>query len=83
MSRKQLAAYEFHGVDIARTALVLGNLILKLDQEESLPMVTLTAKPLSLLLNPISLGNFTGSKSLTRYLLKPIFRSLDIAFTDR
>ena len=25
----------------------------------------------------------TGSKSLTRYLLKPIFRSLDIAFTER
>ena len=50
MSRKQLAAYEFHGVDVARTALVLGNLILKLDQEESLPMVTLTARPLSLLL---------------------------------
>ena len=25
----------------------------------------------------------TGSKSLTRYLLKPVFRSLDIAFTER
>jgi HlyD family secretion protein/adhesin transport system membrane fusion protein len=25
----------------------------------------------------------TGSKSLTRYLLKPVYRSLDIAFTER
>ena len=25
----------------------------------------------------------TGSKSLVRYLLKPVFRSLDIAFTER
>jgi len=25
----------------------------------------------------------TGSKSITRYLLKPVFDSLDVAFTER
>ncbi|MCA9138379.1 MAG: hypothetical protein KDB00_16525 [Planctomycetales bacterium] len=48
MNRKQLGAYEFHGVDIARTAIALGNLILKLDQDETLPPVTLTVRPLSM-----------------------------------
>ncbi|PAY16062.1 hypothetical protein CKO51_28575 [Rhodopirellula sp. SM50] len=48
MSRKQLVAYEFHAVDTARTALALGNLILQLDRDETLPTVTLTGRPLSL-----------------------------------
>ncbi len=58
MTRKQLAMYEFHGVDVARTALTLGNLILRLDRDETLPPATLTMRPLTL---PLSESDFTDS----------------------
>lgn len=58
MNRKQLAAYDFHAVDIARTAITLGNLILRLDRDETLPAVTLTGRPLSL---PLPESDFTDS----------------------
>ena len=47
VARKQLAAYEFHGVDLARTALALGNLILPLGEDQNLPQVVLTHRPIS------------------------------------
>lgn len=48
ITRKQLATYEFHGVDLARTAITLGNLILQLDRDGTLPTVTLTHRPISM-----------------------------------
>ena len=48
LSRKQFAAYEFHAIDLARTALSLGSLILHLDTDEQLPPVTLTTRAVAL-----------------------------------
>ena len=58
MTRKQLAAYEFHAVDIARTAITLGNLILRIERDENLSAVTLTNRPFSL---PQPQSDFTDS----------------------
>ena len=48
LSSKQMAAFEFHAIDLARTAIALGKLVLQLDNDESLPAVTLTGQPIAL-----------------------------------
>lgn len=58
MTRNQLAAYDFHAIDVARTAITLGNLILTTQRDDGLPMITLTRRPLSL---PQPISDFTDS----------------------
>mgnify|MGYP001814707202 CR=1 FL=1 len=58
MTRSQLSAYEFHAIDIARTAITLGQLILQIEQDETLPTVELTTRPLSL---PLPQSDFSDS----------------------
>ncbi|MEM6469131.1 MAG: hypothetical protein AAF802_06140 [Planctomycetota bacterium] len=48
MTRKQFAEYQFHAVDVARTAIALGYLTLPLNQEDVLDAARMTGKPISL-----------------------------------
>lgn len=48
MTRTQLSQYDFHAVNVSRTAMALGHLILPLDRGESLPTATLPRAPFTL-----------------------------------
>lgn len=48
MTRKQFAEYEYHAVDVARTALAFGYLTLPLRHEDVLDPATMTGKPIAL-----------------------------------
>lgn len=58
LTRKQMSAYDHHAVDLARTALTLGHLILPMGTDEVMPSVTLTRRPLSL---PQPVSDWTDS----------------------
>lgn len=59
MTRRQLLSYHFNPIAIARTAMTLGNLILRGDYEDHLPCVTLPQRSLPFL-KPNS--SFTNSE---------------------
>ncbi|MCO8124655.1 hypothetical protein NHH03_23150 [Stieleria sp. TO1_6] len=48
ISRKHLMGFEFHAIELMRTALALGYLILPIDHDESLPQAALPRRPLQL-----------------------------------
>ncbi len=62
MTRRELVSYDFHAVDVARTALAFGHLILPIDKDETLPCVTLTRRALPLALPKSDFSNSTPEK---------------------
>lgn len=61
MTRKQFAQYSSHAIDVARTAITLGYLILPAGQEDVLSPARMTGKPISL---PMPKSDFSdGSES--------------------
>jgi hypothetical protein len=58
LTRRQLAGYAFHPIDLARTAITFGHLILQIDTDQNRPQLKLPQNPLSL---PLPKSDFTDS----------------------
>jgi hypothetical protein len=73
IAKEQFEQYENHAVDVARTAMALGHLILRPDSSESLPTVTMPKTPLALRL-PVSDWSDNGVPRLPAHAVQWVAR---------